>query len=373
LKVTPRDADTPVRLAQVAGLMKSGVDDGVFPGAVLLVAREATVLFHAAYGVTNRFAPRPVTRGTFFDLASLTKPLATTLAVVKLVQGGRLSLETSLAKVLTPFQGTPKAGITVGQLLAHTAGYPAYQPYFEALAARPVKSRQRMLRRMLAAEPLTARPGDRILYSDLGFMVLNWVVEAVSGVALDRFLAAEIYGPLGVSDLFFVRHFESCRPGVFAATEDCPWRHAVVEGRVHDDNAYAVGGVEGHAGLFGTAEAVYRLLLEIWRTLRGRGGSGFFEARQLARFLARAPLGERTLGFDTPSPQHASSGKFFSFNSVGHLGFTGTSFWMDLDVGVIVVLLTNRVHPSRQNTAIKAFRPRLHDRVMQKILQNDRN
>lgn len=371
MKVTARGAIAP--LAQVADLMQSGVDGGVFPGGVLLVAREAQVLFHAAYGVTNRFAPRPVARGTYFDLASLTKPLATTLAVLKLVQEGRLSLETSLADVLAPFRGGPKACITVRQLLAHTAGYPAYQPYFEALVAHPVDNRQTVLRRMLAAEPLAARPGDTILYSDLGFMVLNWVVEQVSGAALDRFLAAEIYRPLGVADLFFVRHFESCPLGVFAATEACPWRHAVIQGRVHDDNAYAVGGVEGHAGLFGTADAVYRLLLEILRARSGHGGSGFFEPRHVARFLARAPLGERTLGFDTPSPQHASSGRFFSVNSVGHLGFTGTSFWMDLDAGIIVVLLTNRVHPSRQNTAIKAFRPRLHDRIMQKILQNDRN
>jgi CubicO group peptidase (beta-lactamase class C family) len=226
---------------------------------------------------------------------------------------------------------------------------------------------------MLVKEPLAAPPGDTVRYSDLGFMVLNWVVETVSGSALDRFLAAEIYPCLGVTDLFFVRHFENCRRGVFAATEDCPWRHAVLEGRVHDDNAYVVGGVDGHAGLFGTAEAVYRLLLELWRSFRGCGGSGFFEARQLARFLTRAPSGERTLGFDTPAPQNASCGQFFPFQTVGHLGFTGTSFWMDLDAGVIVVLLTNRVHPTRQNTAIKAFRPRLHDLVMQKILQNGWN
>jgi len=371
LNVGVNDADA--RPGQVADLMQSGVEDGVFPGGVLLVARAARVLFHAAFGVTNRFAPRPVTRTTFFDLASLTKPLATTLAVLKLVQDGRLSLETSLAEVLHPFREGAKTLITVRQLLAHTSGYPAYRPYFESLAAHPPAARQRLLRQMLVKEPLAASPGDTVRYSDLGFMVLNWVVETVGGSALDRFLAAEIYPCLGVTDLFFVRHFENCRRGVFAATEDCPWRHAVLEGRVHDDNAYVVGGVEGHAGLFGTAEAVYRLLLELWRSLRGCGGSGFFEARQVARFLIRAPSGERTLGFDTPAPQNASCGQFFPFQTVGHLGFTGTSFWMDLDAGVIVVLLTNRVHPTRQNTAIKAFRPRLHDLVMQKILQNGWN
>jgi CubicO group peptidase (beta-lactamase class C family) len=371
LNLDAKDAD--VSLGQVADLMQGGVDDGVFPGGVLLVARADRVLFHAAFGVTNRFAPRPVTRGTFFDLASLTKPLATTLAVLKLLQDGRLGLETSLADVLAPFREGSKAGITVRQLLAHTSGYPAYRPYFETLAAHRPAARQPLLRQMLAAETLAAPPGETALYSDLGFMVLNWVVEAVSGVALDRFLAAEIYPCLGVTDLFFVRHFEGRPRGVFAATEDCPWRQVVLEGRVHDDNAYVVGGVEGHAGLFGTAEAVYRLVLELWRSLRGWGGSGFFEARQLARFLTRAPSGERTLGFDTPASRNASCGKFFSFRTVGHLGFTGTSFWLDLDSGVLVVLLTNRVHPSRQNTAIKAFRPRLHDWVMQKILQKGWN
>lgn len=360
-------------MARVDELMESGIDGGVFPGGVLLAARGDEVLFHAAYGVTNHFDPQPVTCGTFFDLASLTKPLATTLAVLKLLQEGRLGLSASLGELLPPFRQSPKAGITVRDLLGHTGGFPAYQPYFEVLRDHPIPRRQSVLRRLLVAEPLAAPPGAKVIYSDLGFMVLNWVVEQASGVSLDRFLSAEIYRPLGVENLFFVRHFECCPLGVFAATEDCPWRHAVIQGRVHDDNAYAVGGVEGHAGLFGTAWEVYRLLLVIWQTYGGHGGSGFFDARHLGPFLKRTHLGERTLGFDTPSLENASSGKFFSPNSVGHLGFTGTSFWMDLDAGIIVVLLTNRVHPSRENTAIKAFRPQLHDRIMQKILQKGRN
>jgi CubicO group peptidase (beta-lactamase class C family) len=150
----------------------------------------------------------------------------------------------------------------------------------------------------------------------------------------------------------------------FAATERCPWRDTIIEGVVHDENAYAVGGIEGHAGLFGTAKDVYRLLSVLLTDFYGQSESILFEKKLMQTFFIRAGSSGRPLGFDAPSSTGASCGQYFSKKSVGHLGFTGTSFWMDLDRGVIVILLTNRVHPSRDNVKIKAFRPQLHDVVM---------
>jgi CubicO group peptidase (beta-lactamase class C family) len=154
---------------------------------------------------------------------------------------------------------------------------------------------------------------------------------------------------------------------VFAATEQCPWRKDLLVGRVHDENTYVMGGVQGHAGLFGTAVDVHRLLVELLSAYHGRPLAGCFEPDLVRLFFQRWAGTDRTLGFDTPSVENSSSGRFFSTNTVGHLGFTGTSFWMDLDQAVIVILLTNRIHPTRNNETIRQFRPKLHDAVMKRI------
>ena len=154
----------------------------------------------------------------------------------------------------------------------------------------------------------------------------------------------------------------------FAATERCPWRNILLDGVVHDDNAYVVGGIEGHAGLFGTADSVYILLSALLSVFHGRSSTGVFVKELVHTFFERQENSDKTLGFDTPSLVNDSCGRYFSKKSVGHLGFTGTSFWIDLERCVIVILLTNRVHPSRENTKIRTFRPKLHDMIMQEIL-----
>jgi CubicO group peptidase (beta-lactamase class C family) len=173
----------------------------------------------------------------------------------------------------------------------------------------------------------------------------------------------EIYQPLGLNNLFFISGNPEEPRGHFAATENCPWRKKILVGQVHDENAYVVGGVEGHAGLFGTADNIYRLLVELLFIYCGRSKSTLFHKDLLQRFFKRLPGTDKALGFDTPSATGSSCGRGFSQNSVGHLGFTGTSFWMDLERSVIVILLTNRVHLSRENEDIKQFRPVLHDAV----------
>ncbi len=359
-------------MKQADKLMKQAVKEGIFPGGILLVSRDGSPLFFEAYGLANIFTGQPVRVNTFFDLASLTKPLATTLAVMKLVEMHKLDLSQSVGSVLAGFKGTEKEGMTVTQLLDHTSGLPDYQPYYLTLKELPVPERKTALRHLLLAEPLMNPIGREVVYSDLGFMILAWIIEQISGIQLDQYVLNEIYYPSGLTELIFPG-FEVSGADIkaseieFAATELCPWRDVLLSGVVHDDNAFAVGGVDGHAGLFGTAGDVNLLLSKLLLAYHGALPDYMIHQKTLRTFFV--PRGDtgRALGFDMPSPVDSSSGKYFSKESVGHLGFTGTSFWMDLQRRIIVVLLTNRVHPSRDNERIRAFRPALHDAVMKNI------
>ncbi|MBI5579125.1 MAG: serine hydrolase [Deltaproteobacteria bacterium] len=354
-------------MADVDRLMQQAVADSVFPGGVILVSREHRVLFCRAYGHANRLTRRTMTATTLFDLASLTKPLATTLAVMLLYQRGRIDVAAGLESVLPAFAGSDKAGVTLAQLLSHTSGLPDYRPYHAQLATRPFRERPSALQELLRREPLAHRPGERVLYSDLDFMILGWVVEAAGGKRLDRFVAEEVYAPLGVDDLLFIDLQRGRPAAAFAATEACSWCGRILEGEVHDENAHVLGGVAGHAGLFGTAAAVDGLIAELLQAYHGPAAARLYHGATVRRFLARVPGTDKTLGFDMPTPPNPSCGRFFPETSVGHLGFTGTSFWVDIERRIRVVLLTNRVHPTRANTAIRAFRPAIHDAVMRAI------
>lgn len=360
--------------------MANAVAHGVFPGAVLLWAHKNNVLYHKAFGVTDLRFGKPVTLNTVFDLASLTKPLATALAVADLISSGQLSRKTYLQDILPAACGTDKARITIDMLLRHRSGLPAHRPYFKSLPA-PGMAARKCLRRLVLAEPLVYEPGSREIYSDLGFILLAWVVESVSGVRLDTFVNDRIFAPLKINDLFFnplcadlANPMKDKSALVFAATSHCPWRRKMMLGEVEDENAWAAGGVEGHAGLFGTAAGVHRLCCQILQALDNKKDNkkDNKETRvinsSVIRCFADKNNGEkdglmRPAGFDSPSEENPSSGRFFSKRSVGHLGFTGTSFWIDPDNGLITVLLTNRVHPGRENIDIRKFRPRIHDLI----------
>lgn len=357
-------------MESVARLMQQAVEKEVFPGGVLLVSQEGKTVFFDAFGFAHLTSRTAVTPETIFDLASLTKPLATTLAVMRLVQDNQIKLEQHLGHLLSEFKPTEKARIKLKHLLYHNSGLPDYRPYYKALEDIEEDSRRSALRKHLLREKLVNPVGKKDLYSDLGFMILAWIVERVSGRRLDHFVGDEIYHPLGLSHLFFIATDIGGNGdrGPFAATEHCPWRRKILEGQVHDENAYAVGGIEGHAGLFGTAGDINRLLIELLFTYHGRASAGLFHRDLLHLFFKRLPGTDKALGFDTPSSTGSSCGSGFSQNSIGHLGFTGTSFWMDLERSVIVILLTNRVHPTRDNERIKEFRPELHDAVMNVIV-----
>ena len=365
-------------MKQVDNLMQRAVSENVFPGGVLLVSRGDSILFEKAYGYANIFSKQKMTRDTVFDLASLTKPLATTLAVMKLIQNHMLYLDQDLGAVLPEFNGTDKQQVKIRHLLCHNSGLPDYRPYYKALNQLPVEERKISLQHLLLKEPLVYAIGKDVLYSDLGFMILQWIVENVSGKRLDLFLVQEIYNPLGLGNdsnpgPFFVDLASETGKKTkrkFAATELCPWRKILLDGAVHDENAYVMGGIAGHSGLFGTVDNVHMLLSELLAAFHGLSATRLLKKDLLEEFFRQQPGTGRALGFDMPSSQESSSGRYFSKKSIGHLGYTGTSFWMDPDCSIILILLTNRVHPSRDNLKIKDFRPTLHDAVMESLLMS---
>jgi len=349
----------------VDDLMHKGLREHVFPGAVLLVGKGDAALFLQAYGTADIFSNRPMTPETVFDLASLTKPLATALAVASLVDRGRMALDRPAADWLPELPGD-KAAITVRQLLSHRSGLPAHRLFYMILKNLDPGERKDAVLGLIARTPLETPPGTSTLYSDLGFMLLCRLVERAAGCALDRFLAERIYGPMDVDDLFFVRlPTDSGSRRAFAATELCPVRCRLLVGEVHDDNAWYAGGVDGHAGLFGTARAVFHLLRRLAAEHRSLVKAPVFSKEILDNIFKNDPADHFSLGFDRPAAENASAGRYFSKNSVGHLGFTGVSFWMDPTMDMTIILLTNRVHPFRWHNQLVDFRPRIHDRIVE--------
>ncbi|MBW1996836.1 MAG: serine hydrolase [Deltaproteobacteria bacterium] len=355
---------------RIRDLLERGVDEGVFPGAVLLCARGEEVAMAEAVGNLS-IVPRyvPMKKDTIFDLASLTKPLATTLAVMKLFDSGKIDLDHHLDDLIEGPLPEDKRDISPRLLLNHSAGFSDWKPFFRDLVSHPPGERKQILRRWIMSEPLACEPGEKCLYSDLGFMVLEWIVEEATGIEMARFVEENIYQALRLERTFLASedHLESLGRDEFAATEKCPWRNRVIQGEVHDENAYALGGYSGHAGLFGTAEEVHRIASMLRGHYLGRS-QDHFKTETVKEFFRRQDMvawSTWALGWDTPSLDGSSSGRYFSEKSVGHLGYTGTSLWMDLQKDAIVILLTNRVHPARDNEKIREFRPLLHDTVME--------
>jgi CubicO group peptidase (beta-lactamase class C family) len=342
--------------------MEEAVREGVFPGAALLVARGEQVLHRAFYGnATLLPAPEAVTETTLWDVASLTKPLATASLVFASMKEKGLSLSSHAAKYLPALDVEDKKKITIRHLLKHTSGLPAWKPYFEdAARERPDLVGRRESRdfylEKIAREPLEAAVSYKKIYSDLGFILLGILLEDFWGTGLDRLFEEKVAGPLGLRNTFYapigaagehkVRSYTQ-----FAATEQSEWRGRLIRGEVHDDNAYALGGVAGHAGLFSNVDDLHRFLLAV---REGWGGAKKTDAK---------------LGWDVPEPKNSQAGKYFSKTSIGHLGFSGCSMWMDLDQDFHVILLTNRVHPSSQNEAIKEFRPKIHDLIFEEMIR----
>ena len=352
--------------------LEKGVEAGVFPGAVLLVAfrGEPFFLMKAGRYTSQRDSP-PMSEDTLFDLASLTKPLATTLFVMKLVDSGKMKLDESLQTLIGESLPDPVGALTPRLLLCHSAGLQNWAPFYLELALLPPAETKITLRKRILETPMAYLPGNGVLYSDLGFILLEWILEEISGTVLPRFLEDHFYGPLKMKKTgFFEDHPIFGDNGApFAPTECCPWRKRIIQGEVHDENAYAVGGYSGHAGLFSRAADLFVLTKMLMDHYYGRRDD-FLKPETVKSFFSMQKIVRNStwaLGWDTPSPLNSSAGDSFSKESVGHLGFTGTSLWIDLHREVTAILLTNRVHPTRGNLKIREFRPALHNLIMKSI------
>ncbi len=370
-----------MNFSRVDEALQEAVRDRAFPGAVLRVSHQGELVYEKAVGSRNlQAAEAPVAADTVFDLASLTKPLATTIAVLMLVRDRRLDLDERVNRYLPHFGVFGKSPVTTRHLLNHSSGLAAHRPYFREAAGlgRMNFIGSREARAWVYDQVQRERPespiGTRVEYSDLGFMVLGQLVENASAMSLDQFCHRRIFAParleaLGFIDLTMVRagRVEPVSDRI-AATSTCNWRKKTLCGEVEDENCWLMAGVAGHAGLFGTAKDVDRLASLIEAAGRGQGNLLPQELVQEMWTVDGAVGGStRTLGWDTPAQKNSSAGSRMSPSTVGHLGFTGTSLWLDLEKRIHIVLLTNRVHPSRENNRIREGRPRIHDLVMEAV------
>ncbi len=355
---------------RVREMMETACREGIFPGGIVLWGDRREIRGEVAVGVGRLTPPDPlppVTPATFFDLASLTKPLVTGALVLLFVSEGRMALDSPLSASLPETQGSRWGEVSLRELLSHSSGLPAWAPLYQKVdGSLPLEVRKKQLLREILALPPAGERGRAALYSDFGFMLLGWALEAASGDRLDHLFRSRLANPLGGGGADFLSEGSSLpwqssdRDRSFAATEVDPESGAPFVGIVHDEHARILGGVSGHAGLFGTARGVWQLARP-WMAKRGEGG--IFPEGLLEEFTRRQEPREWALGFDTPTAGSSSGTKMTPGASIGHLGYSGTSVWMDRARDRIIVLLTNRVHPTRTNNRIREFRPRLHDRV----------
>ena len=327
--------------------------DSAFPGAYAVVGNHAGIL--AEYGVGHLdWKPSPTPDAhTLWDMASLTKVVGTTSAVMQFVESGRIALDAPVQRYLPAWTGRNKEKVTIRHLLTHTSGLPSFKPY-DTLTTDPDS-----MAKLMFATPLDTTPGARMVYSDIGAYTFGRVVEEVSGQSLDLYLHDHVFEPLGMHETMF-RPPIALRPRI-APTEIDPKRGGLVRGMVHDERAYYLGGVSAHAGLFSSAHDLARFA-RMYLSGGQLDGVRIFSAATIRTFTTRQ-VEARALGWEKPNGTN-SAGHRMPENAFGHTGFTGTSIWMDPDDDVFVILLSNRVNPSRSNNRIGRVRIALADTVM---------
>jgi serine-type D-Ala-D-Ala carboxypeptidase len=356
----PAYAQQDAIFAPAFDVIQKGIAHAAFPAASIAVTCRGKLVALKAFGhFTYEPGSPPVTVATVFDLASVSKAVTTTSMAMILYERGLIDLEAPVVSIVPEFVGSDvrRGDVTVHTLLAHASGLPAYEKLF-----LKAKTRDELLAAAFAT-PLTADPGTRAEYSDIGFIILATALERVADESLDRFCQREIFGPLGMLHTAF-NPPAAWRAAIPPTADDRSFRKRIIQGEVQDENASVVGGVAGHAGLFATAED-----LGTFSHVLLQGGRPLLRPETLALFARRetAPAGtSRALGWDTPASP-SQSGKYFSPHSFGHLGYTGTSLWIDPERQLSITLLTNRTWPDCSNKAIKDVRPAFHDAVVEAL------
>jgi CubicO group peptidase (beta-lactamase class C family) len=354
------------RFAAAYSVLEQGISQQAFPGAAIGVLVGGEVLALDGIGeFTYGQSREAVNASTVYDLASVTKVIATTSMAMLLYQEGRLSLDQPLVQIFPAFcegetvggaLGEARGQVTLRMLLAHSSGLPGYARLFEV-----ARDREALLNACLRL-PLEAAPGSRAEYSDPGFILLGRALEVLAGESLEDFCSREVFTPLGMTSTCF-RPPADWRSAIPPTEEDLTFRQRIIQGEVQDENCFVLGGAGGHAGLFSNA-------LDPLLYAQSLFDRQLFTPETIRLFTTRAlpAASSRALGWDTPS-QPSSSGRFFSRHSAGHLGYAGTSLWIDFERQLAVVLLTNRTWPHRQTQAIRTIRPAFHDAVLEKFGQ----
>ncbi|OGQ99100.1 MAG: hypothetical protein A2505_02350 [Deltaproteobacteria bacterium RIFOXYD12_FULL_55_16] len=361
-------------ISKLYKIFPQAIQQQIFPGAAMAIAwgsPEKRKRIIQTFGHTTYSQENLVEQATVYDLASLTKPLATTLAILSLLKEERIKLSDLLSDIFPQMRDSSLHSISIHDILCHSAGFSAYKPYYLELVGLAAQKRKDALLGLLIKESPVYESGSTSIYSDLGFMLLGLIVEKKSGAELNNFFKEKIAEPLGLAEKIFYGPVGSgkIKKQLLAPTEDCPFRKRVLYGEVSDENTHALGGVAGHAGLFGTISGVLEMGVHLLDQWQGREEHLNYLASDLRQFLIRQDVPGSTwaLGFDTPSSTGSSGGRYLAPTSVGHLGFTGTSFWIDPTRDLVMVLLSNRVHPSRDNNRIRQFRPLFHETVMERL------
>jgi beta-N-acetylhexosaminidase len=364
MKLQPMDVRGEAQLQPAFSVIENAIADKAFPGATLAVGFRDKVSYHAFGHLSYDKDSPPTKMDTMYDLASLTKVVVTTTLVEKLVEGdfpSPLDLDAPIERYLPEWATGPQPEwrhrVTVRNLMTHTSGLPPFKEYW-----RTSKGKEDTLR-MIFAEPLEYEPGTKVVYSDLGIILMAEIIQRLTGKPLDELANEFIFQPLGMKDSMY-NPPKKLWPEIAPTEVDDRWRHRLVQGEVHDENAYAMGGVSGHAGVFSTSPdlaAFCQMLLNGGVYAHQR----ILKRATIAEFTVPQPLAQntRTLGWVVPT-ENSSSGHYFSAHSYGHTGFTGTTIWIDPDRQLFVVLLTNRVNPTRENHKIAEVRPAVHDAIM---------
>lgn len=350
---------------EVGHLVKKGIEKRIFSGASVGIYQGQMGTWETeSYGHTECGQTREIQQNTFFDLASLTKPLVTVLCVANLVEKGSLNFLTTL-KDIFPEKEIKQPQITIKDILSHSAGFVAHKKYYETIR----ENYKRYILEDILSGKLLYKTGSACVYSDLGYILLGCIVEKVTAEKLDVFWYREICKKMNLSEEFLFSGAEKLSSQNCACTTNLAHPEIIYCGEVHDDNCRAMGGVAGHAGLFGTILGVLKLSEKLIKSYLGEEELPFCSRELLQRFFQRSTISNWVYGFDTPAKLYSTAGHYFSEKTVGHLGFTGTSFWLDLERNVAVVLLTNRAYYPESLSKMKQFRPQFHDAIMKKMIK----